>query len=231
MPSHLPSRSSVAVGRVPKAAPCAAPALHHFPSAWAQQPGSAGGGRRTRFANQPSLPRVSNGNKQRVVSCGCRGSALVRPLTGHTRSSLGIYRDPPLLLTRAWRTSDAQTTNCVLCVSSLKANSTPSRRPQPPATLVSSSPIFELRQHTSSPSCCSCPRPRPSNTAAVTALPLLLLVLLLAHAFLRGARQEGPLVPPTLPWQVELSEGPPPAPPLLRRRPHNKTHFPLHRLS
>ena len=30
------------------------------------------------------------------------------------------------------------------------------------------------------------------------------------------ARQEGPLVPPTLPWQVELSEGPPPAPPLLR---------------
>ena len=27
------------------------------------------------------------------------------------------------------------------------------------------------------------------------------------------------------------SLGPPPAPPLLRRRPHNKTHFPLHRLS
>ena len=84
--------------------------------------------------------------------------------------------------------------------------------------------------HTSSPSCCSRPRPRPSNTAAVTAMPLLRLVLLLTRAFLRGARQEGPLVPPTLPWQVELSEGPPPAPPLLRRRPHNKTHFPLHRL-
>ena len=72
---------------------------------------------------------------------------------------------------------------------------------------------------------------RPSNLAAGTALPLLLFVLFLAHAFLREARQEGHLVPPTLPWQVELSEGPPPAPPLLRRRPHNKTHFPLHRLS
>ena len=187
---------------------------------------SADGGRRTHFANQPSLPRVSNSK----VSCGCRGSALVRPFPGHTRSLLGIYRDPPLLLTLAWRTSDAQTTNCVLCVSSHKANWTPSRRPQPPATPVSSPLIFELRRHTSWPSCCSRPRPRPSNTAAVTALPLLFLVLLLAHAFLREARQEGPLVPPTLPWQVELSEGPPPAPPLLRRRPHNKTHFPLHRL-
>ena len=173
---------------------------------------------------------MSNGNATRGI-LRLPNSALVRPLTGHTRSSLGIYRDSPLPLTRAWRTSDAQTTNCVLCVSSLKANSTPSRRPQPPATRASSSPFFELRQHTSSPSCCSRPRPRPSNTAAVTAMPLLLLVLLLARAFLRGARQEGPLVPPTLPWQVELSEGPPPAPPLLRRRPHNKTHFPLHRLS
>ena len=75
------------------------------------------------------------------------------------------------------------------------------------------------------------PVPRPSNLATGKALPLLLFVLLLAHTFLREARQEGPLVPPTLPWQVELSEGPPPAPPLLRRRPHNKTHFPLHRLS
>ena len=60
---------------------------------------------------------------------------------------------------------------------------------------------------------------------------LFVFVLFLEHAFLREARQEGPLVPPTLPWQVELPEGPPPAPPLLRRRPHNKTHFPLHRLS
>ena len=80
------------------------------------------------------------------------------------------------------------------------------------------------------PSCCSRSRLRPSN-CGWQALPLLLFVLFLAHAFLREARQEGPLVPPTLPWQVELSEGPPPAPPLLRRRPHNKTHFPLHRLS
>ena len=177
MPSHLPSRSCVAVGRAPKAAPCAAPALHHFPSVWALA---------TWLRLAEVDVRVSRTNRhchewateQRVVSCGCRGSALVRPFPGHTCSPLGIYRDPPLLLTRAWRTSDAQTTNCVLCVSSLKANSTPSRRPQPPATLVSSSPIFELRQHTSSPSCCSCPRPRPSNTAAVTAVPLLLLVLL-----------------------------------------------------
>ena len=75
------------------------------------------------------------------------------------------------------------------------------------------------------------PAPRPSNLATGKALPLLLSVLFLAHAFLREARQERPLVPPTLPWQVELSEAPPPAPPLLRRRPHNKTHFPLHRLS
>ena len=88
-----------------------------------------------------------------------------------------------------------------------------------------------LRRRTSWPSCCSRSRSSPEQPYAGKALPLLLFVLFLAHAFLREARQEGPLVPPTLPWQVELSEGPPPAPPLLRRRPHNKTHFPLHRLS
>jgi hypothetical protein len=44
------------------------------------------------------------------------------------------------------------------------------------------------------------------------------------------ARQEGPLASPALPWPAGLSEGHPPAPPPPRRRPHNKTHFPLHRL-
>ena len=32
-------------------------------------------------------------------------------------------------------------------------------------------------------------------------------------------------------YPTRHSLGPPPAPPLLRRRPHNKTHFPLRRLS
>ena len=230
MPSHLPSRSSVAVGRVPKAAPRAAPDLYLFPLRLS--PATWLGWRKSTYAIRD--PTVTAASEQRLRNAWNPAAAefdsCAPPRGPHALFARHISRFP-LPLTRAWRTSDAQTTNCVLCVSSLKANSTPSRRPQPPATLVSSPLIFELRQHTSSPSCCSRPRPRPSNTAAVTAMPLLRLVLLLTRAFLRGARQEGPLVPPTLPWQVELSEGPPPAPPLLRRRPHNKTHFPLHRLS
>ena len=157
-------------------------------------------------------------------------STLVRPLAGHTRSSLGIYRDSPCrsLVPGARPTRRRPIASSVCPPSKLtrrRLGALSHQRHGRPLPRSSSS------GHTSSPSCCSRPRPRPSNTAAVTAMPLLLLVLLLTRAFLRGARQEGPLVPPTLPWQVELSEGPPPAPPLLRRRPHNKTHFPLHRLS
>jgi len=55
-----------------------------------------------------------------VVCCGCRASALVHPFLGGTRSLLSIYRTRPGCSLLPWRTSDAQTTNCVFCVSPCK---------------------------------------------------------------------------------------------------------------
>ena len=146
MPSHLPSRSSVAVGRVPKAAPRAAPDLYLFPLRLS--PATWLGWRRSTYAiREPTVTATSEQRQRNAWNpAAAEFDSCAPPHGSHALFARHISRFP-LPLTRAWRTSDAQTTNCVLCVSSLKANSTPSRRPQPPATRASSSPFFELRPH------------------------------------------------------------------------------------
>ena len=134
------------------------------------------------------------------LCCGRLAPASLHSFLGATRSLLGAARARPCCSLWPQRTSDAQTNLRPPCIFPV-AGSPLWQNPQPPATPASScrSDPRGCVDALPAPRIARAPIFRPSNVVAGNALPLLLFVLFLAHAFLREARQEGPLVPPTLP--------------------------------
>ena len=117
MPSHLPSRSSVAVGRVPKAAPRAAPDLYLFPLRLS--PATWLGWRRSTYAiREPTVTATSEQRQRNAWNpAAAEFGSCAPPHGSHALFARHISRFPPAAhscLAHVRRADDQLRPLCVL---------------------------------------------------------------------------------------------------------------------